>query len=62
MSTAQTAVAAPCGCEEHERTGLTRRHLFQFTAAAGLVTATTLHNARVAFGATPTPTPTPTPT
>lgn len=57
MSTAETPVAPPCGCEEHERSGLSRRHLLSFTAAAGMVTATTLHNAHVAFGATPSPTP-----
>ncbi len=54
VETASTSPAAApvCGCEEHERTGLTRRHLFQLTAAAGLVTATTAHSARVAFAAT----------
>jgi len=55
----EQAAASPCGCEEHEQVGLSRRHLFRLTAAAGLVTATTAHNARVAFGATPT-TPSPT--
>ena len=40
-----------CGCAENERAGLTRRHLIQLTAAAGLVTATTVNDARVAFGA-----------
>ena len=41
----------PCGCPEGERAGLTRRHLFSLAGAAGLITATTLSDARVAFAA-----------
>jgi uncharacterized protein (DUF1501 family) len=40
-----------CGCPENQRAALTRRSLFRFAAGAGLVTATTLSGARVAFGA-----------
>lgn len=49
--------AKPCGCPEGEWAALNRRHLFRLAGVAGLVTATTLNNARVAFAATPTPTP-----
>jgi len=54
------AGVAPCGCVEHERmTAVSRRRMFELTAAAGLVTATTVHGARVAFAATPSPSTTP---
>ena len=54
-------VGEPCGCAEHESTKITRRRLFELTAVTGLVTASTLHGAQVAFAATPTPSPTGTP-
>ncbi len=48
---------AACGCEEHRASIVSRRRLFELSAIAGLVTATTLHDARVAFAASPSPTP-----
>jgi uncharacterized protein (DUF1501 family) len=45
----------PCGCPEYESSSLSRRHLLRLAAAAGLVTATTLSDARVAFAAPAAP-------
>jgi uncharacterized protein (DUF1501 family) len=58
LTTARTSVAAApvgvptqaCGCPDYE-SSLSRRHLLRLAAATGLVTATTLSQARVAFAA-----------
>jgi uncharacterized protein (DUF1501 family) len=55
-TSAVTAAAQDrCGCPDGERAGLSRRGLFALAGAAGLVTATSIHGARVAFAATPAP-------
>ncbi len=41
----------PCGCPENERANLSRRTLFRIAGAAGLLTATTMSNVRVALSA-----------
>ncbi|MFN0282872.1 MAG: DUF1501 domain-containing protein [Kineosporiaceae bacterium] len=41
----------PCGCPDYESSSVSRRHLMRLATAAGLVTATTLSDARVAFAA-----------
>jgi uncharacterized protein (DUF1501 family) len=46
----QTQVST-CGCPENEQASLTRRTLFRIAGAAGLITATTASNVRVAVGA-----------
>lgn len=54
MTVTDTPSAAPvgaCGCPEGQSAGLTRRHLFRLTGAAGLATVTTASQARLAFGA-----------
>jgi uncharacterized protein (DUF1501 family) len=40
-----------CGCPENERAGLSRRSLFRMAGIAGVVTATTLSDVQLAFGA-----------
>ena len=40
-----------CGCQEDRNLSMTRRALFRMAGAAGLITATTAGQARVAFGA-----------
>ena len=49
--------AKPCGCPEDQAASVSRRHLFRFATAAGLVTATTISGARVAFAASSVPQP-----
>ncbi len=45
------ATYQPCGCPENQRAGLSRRTLFRIAGAAGLLTATTMSNVRVALSA-----------
>ena len=47
------ATPTPCGCPEERSSLLTRRHLLRLSAAAGMITATTSSQARVAFAAAP---------
>lgn len=54
---ASSPPAQSCGCEEHQAALVSRRRMFELTAVAGLVTASTVHGARVAFAA-PSPSPT----
>ena len=49
--TVTTPAPAACGCPEYASSSLSRRHLLRLAGAAGLVTATTLSDARVAFAA-----------
>jgi uncharacterized protein (DUF1501 family) len=54
MTSPSSQAVARCGCPE-SRTALSRRGLLKLAGATGLVTATTLGGARVAFAATPAP-------
>jgi uncharacterized protein (DUF1501 family) len=48
---ADPADPAACGCPENRQALMSRRTLFRMAGAAGLVTATTMTDARLAFGA-----------